>query len=37
MTEVAFDLGYSNVGSFSTMFKRWLGQSPSSFIQRISG
>lgn len=35
ITEVAFDLGYSNVGSFSTMFKKWLGQSPSSFIQRI--
>ncbi|MEQ5138651.1 AraC family transcriptional regulator [Providencia alcalifaciens] len=35
ITEVAFDLGYSNVGSFSTMFKKWLGQTPSSFIQRI--
>ncbi len=35
ITEVAFDLGYSSVGSFSTMFKKWLGQTPSSFIQRI--
>lgn len=36
ITEVAFDLGYSNVGSFSTMFKKWLGQTPSSFIQKIA-
>ncbi|EFN7983284.1 helix-turn-helix transcriptional regulator [Citrobacter sp. Cpo142] len=36
ITEVAFDLGYNSVGSFSTMFKKWLGQTPSSFIQRIA-
>ncbi|EKT53104.1 AraC family transcriptional regulator [Providencia sneebia] len=35
ITEVAFDLGYSSVGAFSTMFKKWLGHTPSNFIQQI--
>lgn len=32
---VAFDFGYSREGSFSTLFNKWLGQTPSSFMQRI--
>lgn len=36
ITEVAFDLGYSSVGAFSTMFKKWLGHTPSSFILHIA-
>ncbi|EKT53016.1 AraC family transcriptional regulator [Providencia burhodogranariea] len=34
VTEVAFDLDYSSVGAFSTMFKKWLGKTPSSFISK---
>ncbi|NHW58669.1 AraC family transcriptional regulator, partial [Escherichia coli] len=31
ITEIAFDLGYNSAGSFSTMFKKQMGQSPSHF------
>ena len=31
MTEVAFVLGYADLSSFSTAFKRWTGQTPSEF------
>lgn len=34
ITEVAFDLGYNSLGSFSTMFKKWLGETPSKFIPK---
>ena len=36
ITEVALELGYNSASSFSTMFKKWLGQSPSSFIKKNS-
>ncbi|WP_321157934.1 MULTISPECIES: AraC family transcriptional regulator [Providencia] len=35
ITEVAFGLGYNSAGAFSAMFKKWLGQTPSDFIQHI--
>ncbi|MEX9625781.1 helix-turn-helix domain-containing protein, partial [Proteus mirabilis] len=31
ITAVAFDLGYNSASSFSTMFKKQMGQSPSHF------
>lgn len=31
VTEVAISLGFSSVGSFSRLFKRWAGQSPSTW------
>ncbi len=34
ITEVALELGYNSASSFSTMFKKWLGQTPSSFINK---
>ncbi|WP_236262360.1 helix-turn-helix domain-containing protein [Proteus mirabilis] len=33
ITAVAFDLGYNSASSFSTMFKKQMGQSPSDFVR----
>lgn len=35
ITEIAFDLGYNSAGSFSTMFKKQMGQSPSHFSMDV--
>jgi len=32
--EIAFEIGYRNVGNFSRAFKRWTGTSPSAFRRR---
>jgi len=32
--EIAFEIGYRNVGNFSRAFKRWTGKSPSAFRRR---
>lgn len=34
VTEVAFSLGFGDVGSFSRAFRRWTGQSPTEFAKR---
>jgi len=35
--EIAFEIGYRNVGNFSRAFKRWTGKSPSAFRRRPTG
>src|SRR5215212_215007 len=37
VTEVCFDVGFSSLGSFSTLFKRHVGESPASFRRRVRG
>ncbi len=36
LSEVSYALGYSDQPAFSTAFKRWTGQAPSSFRKRVS-
>ncbi|WP_170330880.1 helix-turn-helix domain-containing protein [Ruegeria arenilitoris] len=35
LSEIAFSLGYSDQPAFSTAFKRWTGQAPSTFRSRL--
>src|SRR5262245_9856821 len=35
ITEVCFDVGFSSLGSFSTMFRQQVGQSPKEFRRSI--
>ncbi|WP_170324476.1 helix-turn-helix domain-containing protein [Ruegeria arenilitoris] len=35
LSEIAFSLGYSDQAAFSTAFKRWTGQAPSTFRSRL--
>lgn len=37
VTEVCLSVGYSSLGSFSSLFKRYYGVSPSSLRRRASG
>jgi AraC-like DNA-binding protein len=34
VTEVCFAVGFSSLGSFSTQFRRFVGDSPSAYRQR---
>ncbi|MGE8399869.1 MAG: helix-turn-helix domain-containing protein [Burkholderiales bacterium] len=34
VTRIALDFGYDSPGAFSTMFRRVLGQSPSTYLNR---
>ncbi|MFY2826099.1 helix-turn-helix domain-containing protein [Ruegeria sp. MALMAid1280] len=36
LSEIAFSLGYSDQPAFSTAFKRWTGQAPSTFRGRLN-
>jgi AraC-like DNA-binding protein len=35
VTEICFDLGFSSLGSFSTLFRRQVGLSPAEFRRRV--
>jgi len=36
ITEVCFMAGFESLGSFSALFKRWVGESPSQYQQRMA-
>ncbi|MEX0308158.1 MAG: helix-turn-helix domain-containing protein [Ruegeria sp.] len=36
LSEITYSLGYSDQAAFSTAFKRWTGQAPSTFRKRVS-
>ncbi|KIC42181.1 AraC family transcriptional regulator [Ruegeria sp. ANG-R] len=36
LSEISYSLGYSDQAAFSTAFKRWTGQAPSTFRKRVS-
>jgi transcriptional regulator GlxA family with amidase domain len=35
VTEICFDVGFTSLGSFSTLFRRQVGQSPAEFRRRV--
>jgi AraC-like DNA-binding protein len=35
VTEICFDVGFTSLGSFSTLFRREVGQSPAEFRRRV--
>jgi AraC-like DNA-binding protein len=35
VTEICFDVGFTSLGSFSTLFRRHTGLSPAAFRRRI--
>ena len=37
VTDVCFDVGFSSLGSFSTLFKRHTGWSPAAYRRRVRG
>jgi AraC-like DNA-binding protein len=37
VTDVCFDVGFTSLGSFSTLFKRHVGESPAAFRRRVRG
>jgi|SRR5262245_16326386 len=37
VTEICFDVGFSSLGSFSTLFKRHVGWSPAEFRRQVRG
>jgi AraC-like DNA-binding protein len=37
VTEVCFDVGFTSLGSFSTLFKRYTGWSPAAYRRRVRG
>ena len=37
VTEVCFDVGFTSLGSFSTLFKRHTGMSPAAYRRRVRG
>jgi transcriptional regulator GlxA family with amidase domain len=37
VTEICFDVGFTSLGSFSTLFRRQVGLSPAQFRQRVRG
>jgi AraC-like DNA-binding protein len=37
VTDVCFDVGFSSLGTFSTLFKRHVGESPAAFRRRVRG
>jgi AraC-like DNA-binding protein len=36
-TQIAYAVGYSSINSFSTAFKRHVGQSPAQFARTLTG
>ena len=36
ITEICFDIGYSSLGTFSTLFSRYFGLSPTDYRRRVS-
>ena len=35
VTEICFDVGFSSLGSFSTLFRQHVGQSPKAFRRQV--
>jgi AraC-like DNA-binding protein len=35
LTEIAFDLGYSELSAFSRAFRSWVGESPQAYRENL--